>query len=173
MSDYTPATLTVYGVAGKEAQIAVLLRDEDFGLDYGSSSAAAEDVIDGVTFVSDQASTNVIYNLGDAFENLGLSYSICQDARYEFNGVIRMHTPELGTFTGTATQDGSVAVEGYVLVDKVLSLLEEGVEAVPGYEGYEEVTFFNAETVLEATEVLERLTGVKWTRALAELAAQA
>jgi len=173
MGDYAPATLTGYGVVGKEAQIADLLTEEDFGVEWGVSSVHPDEVVNGQSFYCEGASLDICERIGGKLEAMGVPYAISQDGVYEYDGVVRMWTPELGVFTGTATQDGSVAVEGYVLVDKVLSLLEEGVEAVPGYEGYEEVTFFNAETVLEATEVLERLTGVKWTRALAKLATQA
>ena len=173
MSDNAPATLTIYGVEGKENDIAQLLSDESFGTVWGEYSTSADQVLNGETYVSDEADIRSIDSLGTAFEGLGLSYVISQDAKYEYDGIIYMYTPELGTFVGTANQTGTVTVSAPTLVEKVLRPLDEAVQIEEGYEGYEEVVFFNSETVIEATTALEDLVGFKWTRALDKLAESA
>lgn len=99
------------------------------------------------TYSDTEAALGVESELGPTLEELGATYAIQQDAKYEFDGVVRMYAPDLGVFEGIGSQDGRVLVEAE-LVDDV------------------------AQRVLRVERALNRLTGKDWRDRLRDLGAQ-
>jgi hypothetical protein len=146
MGDYSQASVTVYGVAGKEAELAEALDAAELQVDWGRHAGVeASDVVEGHTFCEDEARLDFCDKMAKALEPLGISYWANQDAKYEFDGTVRMYTPELGSFEGTGSQEGESLLYGSV-VDSVvdaamsatpdpaeaLTLLVEGLNALTG-----------------------------------------
>jgi hypothetical protein len=164
MGDRAPATVTVYNVKGREDDVAGVLTDYGFASDYdGSHVTTLKEVVNGATFVVDEASLGVCTELGADLAALGVSYRATQDAKYEYDGEVRMYTPELGTNICTASQDGDILVAG--------SDVEKLVDVIRSYvSGEIEPDTATMHDLREAVDRGDLLTGRKWTLALAALA---
>jgi hypothetical protein len=166
MSDRSPAKITIYNVKGSEEEIAGILSGYSFSVNYDSSyETFAEEVKDGVTLVNDDLSIGGAYELGRELETLGVAYRASQDARYEYDGMVRMFTPELGGVDLSAAQDGDAMVEaGAVtkLIDVVRSYISGEIEA-------DTATMHDLRAIVKEGDLI---TGHQWTLALKALEEQ-
>jgi hypothetical protein len=121
VSDRAPASFRVFRVRGKERDVAGLLVQHGFGKAWSNYTVEVEDVVEGGHFFHAEANLTILGELGDALAAVGICYSGCQDACYEYPGEVHRFTPELGLFKSVASSDGEVLVSGADLDEAVVS----------------------------------------------------
>lgn len=149
MGDYAAATLTLYGVTGKEAHVLAVL-DNGWALEWGGGGPlATTDLAEGVELYDADCNVGWIFDgCGTDLAELGITYEFCQDAKYEYNGTVEICTPEPGVFQSPGSQEGEIHVPA--------AWIEHAIE--------------EATTLDALCDALWRLTGHSWTAALVALA---
>ena len=164
MGDYVPASLTIYNVGGKEAEIARVLDWHDFSAEWGGGpEVRADRVVHGGSYYNIEASLDAITSIGEALEALNVSDWGCQDAKYEYDGGTRIYTPELGVFVAFGSQHGVVLVNAEV-VQELLA------------EAQEQIDLNDPDALAQLTErvaYVDQIAGGPWVRAMNALAANA
>jgi hypothetical protein len=156
MGDRAPASFTLYHTRGHEEDIVRAL------VGYGFANASWQDpkiadVVEGARFSVDEASMGILEELGPEFEAMGVAYYGAQDGKYEYDGMARLYTPELGAREFTASQDGSIWVDSAavgLITDKLRYANSHG------------------EVAAEASRIiaeLDTVSGRAWTGALESL----
>jgi hypothetical protein len=126
MSDYSQAEVLLFGTEGHEAEVADLLTEFGFQVDYGAMSHEfdATEIRDGETYMHDSAGLMICSELGDKLEAIGVSYHVSQEAKYEWDGTVRIFTPRLGAFESVGSNDGDVLLHAHEL-DRVIEKWKE------------------------------------------------
>jgi hypothetical protein len=162
MGDRAPASFTLYLTAGKERKILRLLTEYYFCDSTTWQEITRASIVDGASFTSDEAPLDILSELGREFEALGVAYYGHQDAKYEYDGEVRLFTPALGVGVFFGGQDGSIFVRAEVLstiTDQLSEVVQAcGEGATPGTVGF-----------VKIVEDLNKLTGRAWTDALTKL----
>lgn len=151
MGDYAAASLTLYGVTGKETELLGVL-ESGWGLEWGSAALRASDLVEGIELTDPQCRVGWTFEgCGAALGELDISYHFCQEAKYDFDGTIELFTRELGTFQCMGSQSAAVLVPA------------EDIETV----------LQTVQLLDEVRESLGRFTGRTWTAAFTALRARA
>lgn len=146
MSESSYAYFLLFGVEGHEAQISELFAE--YGLKaYDAEEKPTESIIDGVKFISEEARIGIEDWVGFGLRELGISYQLQQDAKYEYAGFVEMFTPELGVFSGSSSDDSLVLVG------------EKSLDTAVDESG----------SIVALREAIDKLSGRAWRRHFAQL----
>ena len=109
MGEYSYAKLRPFGVEGHETEVAALFAEHGFK-GYELDGKPTDSIADGVEFINEQARIGIEEWVGFGLRELGVSYELQQDGKYEYDGFVEMFTPELGTFSSSSSDDTLVLV---------------------------------------------------------------
>ena len=152
MSDRSYVIAEVFGVAGHEEDLANLFSYFGFHAEdaKGKSFDFERDnrrITDGVRFIDYEARIGVDGEITPKLRELAVTYSIAQDAKYEYSGYIEMFAPDLGVFGGHTDEDAWVTVP-----ESQLDLVVD-----------------ESRSLEELKAVIDRLSGRQWRRRFTEL----
>lgn len=164
MTDRAPGTVVIYAATSDQAEkVLPILSEYGFQTPFNVSDDQA-DAIAGFErlalfeqYVDAEAALSMPSDIGDQLIEIGVAFAAWTDAKYEWDGSIRLHVPGLPTFEGSCMQDGTVVVEE-TQIDRAI------IESLPGPDYAERWTKLAAE--------LDRLTGRRVRDAIEELRLQ-
>lgn len=122
MSDRASVEITlVSGVAGHETELAELFGEWS---GWTEDSSLPANYVDGFEVTDEEAVLGILNEVGPELERMGISYYGEQSAKFEWNAVVRLFTPELGWFESPSNGEGLVLVAAHI-IDNILKLCDD------------------------------------------------
>lgn len=114
MGDRAAACLVIYASPPDREQAVIDLLNE-WGLrKEGSLYAVVEAPLAlGEAYVDDEASLTICHELGAALAEMEVTFELCQDPKYEYDGTIVIHVPGLGVYSGECDAEGTIHVSAH------------------------------------------------------------